>query len=94
MSKIYKIPGEIYQKYETGELKGFKRFLVTISIPLLVVAGFWICFGVFVCDYIKGNKNMKNCEKFTCGSCTGCNGSGINQHTKTPCRCEYGIGND
>lgn len=27
-------------------------------------------------------------------NCTGCNGTGINHHTHTPCICEYGIGDE
>ena len=54
MSKIYELPGLLYENFETGKIKGFKRTLIILSSPLLVVVGASIAIVGY--DFVKGNK--------------------------------------
>lgn len=93
MSEIYELPGKIYENFETGKTKGFKRLFIIATTPLLMVVGATMCVGILIYDLIKGNKNdYKNKYKeVLSGTCSGCGGSGIHSQTNSPCRCEYGI---
>ena len=56
MSKIYELPGEIYENFETGKIKGFRRTLIIMLSPLLVIVGASICIAIVGYDFVKGNK--------------------------------------